>query len=335
MEKNKTILSKKKCIVLLIIALLVLIIVSIVNGAAEFSYREFSEIFFGTGISKAKSIILYVRLPRVIGAVVTGAGLAMAGAIIQVVLHNPLAGPSIIGVNAGAEFAVVFSSLFLPKMFGLYPVFAFLGAFLTVMLVFGIGKRAGASKLTIVLAGVAVNSLLKGFTDGLYSISETTLISGNAFKMGGLSSINIQVLKWASIIIGVSIFIMILLSRELEIFSLGDEMAKTLGLSVKLYRFLFLILAAAMAGASVSLAGILGFVGLMSPHIVRIFFGTEDIYYLIGSALVGSILLLFCDLLARNIFTPYEISVGIVLSVIGAPFFLWMLLGKRRREMRG
>lgn len=332
MERNREVVRKRNYIAFLIIALLVLIIASLMLGAVNISMKDLFGIFNSNKLTQAKRIILYIRLPRVIAAVVAGAGLAMAGAIIQVILHNPLAGPNIIGVNSGAEFAVVLSSLFFPNAFGVYPVFALIGAFLTVILVYIIGKKAGASRLTIVLAGVAINSLLSGFSNAIYSISEGSLITGNAFKIGGLASVNILVLKWASVLICISILVTILFGKELEIFSLGDEMAKTLGLKVKSYRFFFMILAAALAGASVSIIGIVGFVGLMSPHIVRILFGTEDVHFLAGSALTGALLLLICDLIGRCLFKPYEISVGIILSIIGAPFFLWMLLSKQRRQ---
>ncbi len=200
---------------------------------------------------------------------------------------------------------------------------------------FVLGKQAGASRLAIVLAGVAINSLLSGLTNIIYSISDVSLIIGSAFKIGGLASINIAVLRWAAILIGIAMVTVILFGKELEIFSLGDDLAKTSGLKVNTYRFFFLLLAASLAGAAVSIVGILGFVGLISPHMMRLLFGAEDTCYLIGSALMGALLVLSCDLIGRCMFAPHEVSAGIILSLIGSPFFLWMLLGKRRREDHG
>ena len=249
--------------------------------------------------------------------------------MIQTILNNPLAGPNIIGVNAGSGFAVVLCGFLFPTAYAVLPLAAFIGAFATVLFVYYLGKKTGSSKITLVLAGVAINSLLNGASDVVYTVSESSLAASSAFKIGGLQGVTPQVLKYAGAVVFFSLVLVLLLHNELEIFSLGEEQACTLGLSVSFYRFLFLALAAALAGAAVSFAGLLGFIGLIVPHIARLLVGGECKYVLLASALLGAAMLTACDYIARTWFAPYELPVGILLSLLGAPFFLWLLCRKK------
>ena len=312
--------------------LLVMTVIGILGGAVKLSLKDFKELFLGQELTSAGRIILYVRLPRVAGAMIAGMGLAVAGAIIQTILNNPLAGPNIIGVNSGAGFAVVLCGLLLPRAYYILPAAAFAGAFLTVMLVYYLGKKTGSSKITLILAGVAINSFLNGATDAVYTFSEGSLIAGNAFRIGGLNGINIRILSSAAMVVILAVITVFLLHNELEILSLGEETAKTLGLPVSFYRFLFLALAALLSGAAISFAGLLGFVGLVVPHIARLLAGEEYKYFLPASAILGALFLLICDYIARTWFAPHELSVGIILSIVGAPFFVWLLFGRKRRN---
>ncbi len=332
MVKSKQEIKANKRIWIMLLLLLIMICVGILGGAAKISLRDFRELILGDSNTAAGRILLYVRLPRVAGAVIAGAGLAVAGAIIQTILNNPLAGPNIIGVNSGAGLAVVLCGLLLPGTYFLLPIAAFMGAFLTVIFVYYLGKKTGSSKITLILAGVAVNSFLGGITDAVYTFSEESLIAGNAFKIGGLNGVNVNILKYAGVFIIMAVTIVLLFHNELEILSLGEETAKTLGLPVSFYRFLFLMLAAALSGAAVSFAGLLGFVGLIVPHIARMLVGEECKYFILASALLGALFLLICDYIARTWFAPYELSVGIILSFVGAPFFVYLLFRSRRRN---
>ncbi len=312
--------------------LLVMTGIAVLGGAVKIPLRDFLELFRAQELTAAGRIILYVRLPRAVGAIIAGMGLAVAGAVIQTILNNPLAGPNIIGVNSGAGFAVVLCGLLLPKAYYILPAAAFAGAFITVMFVYYLGKKTGSSKITLILAGVAVNSFLNGATDAVYTFSEESLLSGYTFKIGGLNGINMNVLSYAAILVIIAVIMVLLLHNELEVLSLGEEMAKTLGLPVSFYRFLFLALAALLSGAAVSFAGLLGFVGLIIPHIARLLSGEEFKYFLLTSAILGALFLLICDYIARTWFAPYELSVGIILSIVGAPFFVWLLFRRKRRN---
>lgn len=301
-------------------------------GAVNIPVSRIVDILILGQKSPEQRILLYVRIPRAFAAVLAGMGLAVSGAVIQTVLGNSLAGPNIIGVNAGAGFAVVLSGSLIPGMYAMLPLAAFIGAFITVVFVYVLARYTGSSKIILVLSGVAVNSLLNAATDTIYTFDTDSLVRSNGFRIGGLSGVNSSVLVPAGIAIVIAVVIAASLHNEMEVLSLGDASAKTLGLPVTGFRFLFLALAAVLAGASVSFAGLLGFVGLVIPHMARMLVGDECKYLVITSALLGSLMVMVCDLAARIMFAPYELPVGIVLSFIGAPFFIWLLVHQRRRS---
>ncbi len=316
----------------MLLLLLLMTVLGILGGSTNVTPADFRDLFSGQEITAAGRIILYVRLPRVAGAIIAGMALSVAGAVIQTILNNPLAAPNIIGVNSGAGFAVVLCGILLPKSYVALPAAAFAGAFLTVLIVYYLGKKTGSSKITILLAGVAINSLLSGATDAINTFNEDSLISANVFKVGGLNGVNAKVLGYASVLVVAAVLVVLLFHNELEVLSLGEETAQTLGLPVSFYRFLFLMLAAVLSGAAVSFAGLLGFVGLIVPHIARYLVGEESKYFILSSAVLGALFLLLCDYIARTCFAPFELPVGIILSFVGAPFFLWLLFHRKRRN---
>ena len=274
-------------------------------------------------------IIQYVRLPRTCGCLLAGMALAVSGAVIQSVLSNPLAAPNIIGVNSGAGLMVVLCSALFPQSVTLTPLAAFLGAFLGVVLVLFIAERTGASRITLVLAGVAVSNIFSAGIDAVVTFFPDAVLSYTDFRIGGLNNLSMDRLVPSFCVIAAALIILFSLTSEMDILSLGRETAQSLGLPVKPLRLILLALAAALAGAAVSFAGLLGFVGLIVPHIMRRVVGEDSRPLLAACALGGAALLTLCDLLSRVLFAPYEIPVGIVLSLAGGPFFIWLLLRQR------
>ena len=286
--------------------------------------------FFEEGLSKSERIFLYVRLPRVLGTMLCGAALAVSGAVIQSVLGNPIAAPNIIGVNAGAGFFTVLCLALLPGKPGLLPAAAFLGALSAVLTVSGIARKVGASKMTLVLSGVAVSALLSAAQDTVTTLFPDVLTGFTAFKSGSVSGLTLAKLfpAWIYILIGLAI--VILLSHDMDILALGDKTAKSLGLNVTVLRPVLLGAAAMLAGAAVSFSGIIGFVGLVVPHIVRKISGTSENRVVIPLCVMfGSAFVNVCDIISRTIFSPYELPLGICISYIGAPFFIYLLIKKR------
>lgn len=323
--------SKRRLLVLLMLTGLALM-GSVCIGPVLLSPGRLWAALLGRGDKTAVYIVRYVRLPRTLGCLLAGMALAVSGAIIQGVLSNPLAAPNIIGVNAGAGLMVALFCAIAPGAVQFLPLAAFLGAFLGAMLVLFIAERTGASKITLVLAGVAVSQIFSAGIDAVITFVPDALNGYSDFRIGGLSNLSMGRLWPGAILIGVGLLLALSLAGALDVLMLGSDTAQSLGLPVKGCRVLLLAVAAALAGAAVSFAGLLGFVGLIVPHIMRRLVGEESRTLLAASALGGAFLLTVCDLLARTVFTPYELPVGIVMSLAGGPFFIWLLLRQRRHR---
>lgn len=291
------------------------------------------ELFSGEVGSADGRILLYLRLPRALAALFSGAALATAGVLIQGVLHNPMAAPNVIGVNAGAGFGAILMISVFPSAIGFLPLAAFCGALLACGVIYGIAARTGADRLTVTLVGIAVGAVLNAGINTVKTLFPDSVYDADSFLIGGLSGVTFSRILPAGILILIALLVAFLLSRDADILSMGDDTAKTLGLNVTRTRWLFLLLASVLAGAAVSFAGLLGFVGLVVPHICRRFVGEVHRYLLPASALGGAFLVLGGDLLCRIAAAPYEIPVGILLSLIGGPFFIVLILtGRKHRD---
>lgn len=305
-------------------------LLSLCLGTADLTVTDLKQaIILGADSGIAGRIFWYVRLPRTMACLLSGAGLAVSGAVIQGVLANQLASPNIIGVNAGAGLAVTICCAVGVISGWVIAGFAFLGALVAVLFVAVVAQKIGASKITIILGGVAVNSFLNAISEAITTLIPEAGVQSADFRVGGFSAVSYTRLIPAGILIVVGIVFLLTLSNELDVMMLGEDTAQGLGLSVKKMRTIFLGLAALLAGASVSFAGLLGFVGLIVPHIARFFVTSESEKMLPFCAISGATLVTICDLIARLIFEPYEIPVGIFLSFIGAPFFLGLLIRKK------
>ena len=326
--------SRFLCGLGLLVVLLAL--ASLCFGAVPLTPEEILGAFWGgTRDSAASQIVLLARLPRTCGCLLAGAALAVSGTVIQGVLDNPLASPNIIGVNSGAGLLVAVSCALFPNAVTLIPFTAILGAAGAVFLVLFLAERTGASRITLVLAGIAVSGIFSAGIDAVVTFVPEALNGYSDFRIGGLANLSMTRVAPAFWIILVAMLLVLSLSGELDVLLLGTETARSLGLPAKQLRLTLLALAAALAalsGAAVSIAGLLGFVGLMVPHIMRRLLGAESLPLLLASALGGASLLTLCDLLARLLFAPYELPVGIVLALAGGPFFIWLLLRQRGRR---
>lgn len=304
-------------------------------GASPVELGEsIKEILSGGAASAGSRILLYVRLPRVCAAVLAGAALAVSGMLIQAALGNPLAAPNVIGVNSGAGFFTFLAMAVFPGTPGAAPLGAFLGALAATLIVYAVAAGAGAGKLTIILAGVAVSSVFTAGINAVKTFYPDTLYNGSAFLIGGFSGVSMKDFSpaWAMILLG--LLGAFLLAGQADVLCLGEETARSLGQNAALVRFLFILTACVLAGAAVSFSGLLSFVGLLAPHIVRRLFGEAKSGHRVllpGAALLGAGFVTLCDLLSRVLFAPYEIPVGILLSFVGGPFFLFLILRQRRR----
>ena len=300
-------------------------------GSTALSTADFfGGLFRRTGYESATLILYAIRLPRALGALFAGAGLALSGTLLQRVTDNPLAAPHLLGINTGAGFFVILALSLFPTAFALLPFAAFFGATLTAVLILGICSRLSLGKSAVVLCGVAFSALFGAGISFLSLLDADVLAVYTDFSIGGLRGLSMQDLYFPMPIIAACLVGALLLSGKLHLFCLGDTLAASLGVRVKRVRFIALLLAAASAAAAVSFAGLLGFVGLVVPHIARRL-AREDTRTQIGlSALGGGILLLLADLVGRVLFAPTEIPVGIFTALLGVPFFLTLLFRRKR-----
>ena len=313
------------------LALIILALLSLCLGTACYSPVEvLNVLLYGDTASKAYRIIMFVRLPRVIAAILAGGALAVSGGIIQAVLNNPLASPNIIGVNSGAGLLVLLSAAFLPNQTELLPLAAFVGAIITAVLILFMSLGPKSSRLTIILMGIAITSIFGAGMNTIMIIYPDAYIGSGTFLVGGLSAVTMDMLKMPAIYIAIGMAAALFFCNDLNLIALGRDTARSLGMNVTLYQSVLRIVAALLAGAAVSFAGLLGFVGLIVPHAVRFLTGNDNRYVIPASALAGMAFVVLCDMLSRILFLPYEIPVGILMSFIGGPFFIYLIFRTRR-----
>jgi iron complex transport system permease protein len=316
--------------------LLVSIIVTAALGAADLSPVQVwqsvaHQLGFGAATPATQDAIVWqLRLPRILTAAFVGAGLALAGAVMQAVTHNPLADPFLLGLSAGASLGAV-AVLVLGVTVLLAPA-AFLGALAALVLTLVIARSAGAlSPARTVLAGVAVSSLAAAIT-GLVIFWTAT---GDSYReiLGWLLG-SLAGARWPAVAIAAGAFLVIgvplmLTGRTLDAFAFGDTAAASLGVAVDRSRWVLLIATALLTGAMVSVSGSIGFVGLVLPHAVRMLVGAANRRVLPLSALLGAVFLVWADTIARSAFDPRELPVGIVTAIVGAPLFVALLVRRR------
>ena len=323
----------------LLLTFLISLIVSALLGLSIGSFKiSVFDILLGKLDELGSTILYTIRMPRVMLAAFVGASLAISGACLQGLFRNPLADPGLIGVSAGAAlgaaFAIVVSSRFISLNFlgpYLIPFSAIIGSASVIIILFGITKGFGYDGVTyMLLAGIAVNAIA-GVGIGVltYISDDSELRSLTFWTMGSFGGVTWPLIMPAILVIIFSIVWIIGLSRKLDLIQLGDVEASRLGINIKKVRFGVIISSAVVVGISVALSGMIGFVGLVVPHLVRILGGVNHLYVLIGSAIFGSILMVISDMMCRVIISPAELPVGLITSGLGSPFFLWLIFKMR------
>ncbi len=311
------------------VALLLLCLVALLSlrfGSTYLPWRAFfGGLFFPDAYPTAAVILSAIRLPRLLAGIVAGAGLALSGSLLQRVTDNPLAAPGVLGINAGAGFFVILALVIAPTAKLLLPLSAFAGAMLSALLILALSARLGFDRLTLMLGGVALSALFGAGISFLSVLDSDALVSYTDFSIGGLQYVTLSELWFPAIVIGACLVGALLLSGNLQRFCLGDTLAASLGVNVRRVRLLALLLAAASAAAAVSFAGLLGYVGLLVPHVTRRIVRGNARRELILCPIGGAILLTAADLAGRVLLAPFELPVGIFTALLGVPFFLILL----------
>jgi len=303
--------------------------ISLGLGATAIGPIEAARALFGMRGSVEHQILWNIRLPRILVAGLVGMCLALSGAILQGVLRNPLAAPNIVGVSSGAGFAGFLILIVFPDHTTLVPAGAFVGALAATSLVYGLAWSRGADPFRLILAGVAVSSLLGAGMSTLMIFYPERVHGVLTFMVGGFSARSWphfnMLWPYALAGIGTALFC----PTRLNILTLGDDVATGLGLHVERTRFLLIAVASLTAAAAVSVVGLLGFVGLVVPHIARKLVGPDNRILFPASLIIGATIVIACDTVGRTILDPVELPAGIIMSLIGAPFFLFLLRDRR------
>lgn len=281
------------------------------------------------------TIFCQLRLPRIFVAMMTGGSLAAAGVGFQGLFRNPLAEPYVIGASSGASLgvAIVVISGLRASFFsvGATTLLAMAGAVIVVMLVLAIGALARTpSTMSLLLAGVVISSMVNAIVSALMFLYDQKAVVILSWLMGSLASSHWGTAVMVGVVGGTGMLSIGLLSRPLDAFSLGDTASQSLGLDLRRFRWLIIVAASVATAGAVAAAGVIGFVGLISPHIARIFVGSRHAVLIPMSIFVGALLMLIADAIARTVIAPAELPVGIVTAILGCPFFLWLLLTDRR-----
>jgi iron complex transport system permease protein len=319
----------------------VAIVMMLSAGSGEFPLSPSKVVIalFGYGDEFDRTILVDFRLPRIMMALFVGMALAVSGAILQGITKNPLASPDLIGVTAGASFAVVlFLTLFSDENNALtvsiqwLPLFAFLGATITALVVFLLSWKNGIAPFRLLLIGIAVAAFMQAGTTvwilmgPIYQASQATIWTTGSIYGANWSQIYV-IMPWALLLIAISL----LMRRQMNILELGDDIATGVGSRVQLNRVLLLLLSTGLTGVAVAFAGGIGFVGLLAPHIARRIVGPKFQSLVLFSAGIGALLVLIADWIARVAFAPVEVPAGVWTAAVGAPYFIFLLLTERKK----
>ncbi|MBK5433861.1 iron ABC transporter permease [Bacillus mycoides] len=312
---------------LTIICLIGAIFLAVAFGAKDIHLQTVWAAVFDYNPKLTQHQIIYeLRLPRVIGAAVVGAAFAVAGAVMQGVTRNPLADAGVLGINAGAMFVVALSFAFFPHMpYSYLMIVSFIGAVLSTVLIFIIGSATsgGLTPMRLTIAGAVMAALLHSLSSGVaiyYDLSQDLAF----WYAGGVAGVKWEHLKFLVPIILITIVFATALGRSISLISMGDDVATNLGVKTNRTRILGMIMVVILAGVSVSAVGSIGFVGLVIPHIARKLVGVNYRLIIPMSALLGAMLLVLADLGARTVNPPKELAIGIMVALVGVPFFLYI-----------
>ena len=328
----RTASARVMAIVAAAIAATIAVFVCICIGSVKLPIANIFRALFIDDGSTARLRVWNLRLPRILCCVLVGICLSLSGCILQGVMRNHMASPSTVGVTAGSAFVGYIVLAAFPAYADLLPIGSIIGAFATTMLIYLLAYQRGVSPMKMILSGLAVSALFGAFNDMIRTMFADSLGNTSGFIVGGFNGAGwdsfFMILPYA--IVGITVCV--ILPTKMNVLLLGDETAASLGLRVELFRFLLIAVSSLLAGSAIAVVGLVSFVGLIVPHISRLLVGSDYKYLFPMSAVLGAFLVTVCDTVGRIIMPPGEIPVSIILSLIGAPFFLWLLRTKRKGD---
>ena len=307
-------------------------ILSISAGAVKIPLQEILNVFLGGGSETSRTIILNLRLPRAIESAIVGMGLSVVGTFFQGLLRNPMADPYVLGISSGAAFGATIAIILGLGIFGL-SFMAFVTSLITVFFVYTISRTGTrVSMTTMLLAGIAISAFMSAIISLMMLLNHDEFSRIVFWTMGGFSLINWNSVVFSTPIIIIGSFMMYVFSRDVNAILTGEEVAEHLGVNTELVKKIILVTGSLVTATAVSVGGIIGFVGLIVPHISRLIVGPDNRVLVPFSAISGAIFLTFADLLARVILKPMEIPIGIITAAFGGPFFLYLLIKSKQKS---
>ncbi|KYG29338.1 FecCD family ABC transporter permease [Alkalihalobacillus trypoxylicola] len=317
---------KKKVIsyVTVCFLLIMVLIISTTTGSIQLGFLDLIQGLI-TGNNEEVRVIQDLRFPRIIIAIFAGAALAVAGALFQAVMRNPLADAGIIGISSGAGFTSILAISFFPTLYFWSPLFAFMGGALACFLVYSLSWKSGLSPVRLILVGVAINAVFSGLGETFNYRGSYTVTSISPTTTSTLSMKSWQDVEMMLIFSIIGLALAFLLAKSCNLLVLQDKTTRNLGVSVTKLRIIVSAVAVLLAAVSTAIAGLIAFIGLLVPHIARRLVGTEHKVLLPFTALAGGLLLLLADTLGRTLIAPNEIPASIIMSIIGGPFLIFLL----------
>ena len=323
--------SKKICKILTTVFVLCFtILISLRIGSIDISFKELIDGMFLSKQSNNFLIIRDLRMPRVLSAVLIGGNLAVAGALLQTTMKNPLADPGIIGISSGASLGAIAVMVIFTDLIKYKIIIAFIGGIIAACLVYLIGEDKGFSPVRIILAGVCVNSILNALSSMVTVFNSAGVSSIQTWLLGSLVNVTWNDFKILALYTIVGIALCLLVIKSCDLMGLGDKTAQSLGLNVNRVRVMITFVAVFLTSISTGVGGVISFVGLVIPHICRFLIGSSHKFLIPFSYFMGGFLLLVADTVSRNIFRPYEIPVGLTMCLVGGPFFIYILRRSKR-----
>lgn len=336
MEKKEKNSILSGCILLLLL-LFIFLILNICLGSTSVSIKEICEVILGRGDFISRQIIIDIRLPRIIGVLFLGGALSVSGFLLQTFFHNPIAGPFVLGISSGAKFVVALVMiLFLKYSMSINSavmiVAAFVGAMISMGFILLIADKVKRMSV-LIICGIMISYICSAITDFLVTFADdSNIVNLHNWSMGSFSG-----LKWSNIlliinVITIAMLLTIFMSKSMDAFRLGEAYAKSAGINIKVFRRNLILLSSLLAATVTAFAGPISFVGIAVPHLIRSIFKTDKPIIMIPTCFLGgSVFCLFCDLIARLLFAPTELSISTVTSLIGAPIVIRLMLKRQKR----
>lgn len=327
------------CFILLILFLILAATFGLYSGSVSVSVHEVTEILLNkSNNSIARNIILEIRLPRILAAIILGGALSVSGYLLQTFFANPIAGPFVLGISSGAKLAVAFTMIFFLNAGVIISsaeliLTAFIGSIISMALILAVSYKVKKSSALIV-SGVMIGYICSAITDFAVTFADdSNIVNLHNWSMGSFSGIDKNDVWTMALVIFPTVLITVLISKQIGAYQLGEVYAKNLGVNIRLFRAVLIFLSSVLSACVTAFAGPVSFVGIAVPHISKKLFGTAKPQIIIpASFLGGAVFCLICDIIARMVFSPSELSISTVTALFGAPVVIWIMISRRKGE---